>query len=344
MTLEVMSQTAMQDKERLRALSATASATASSVSSNGSVNSQAWAAPKTLSSSLSRNAAEQEILLLSALAARNQQVRALTSSPAGLLTNLGQESISSPLNNASGIVSQLRAAASEQRRENQFLALQQQAQLLGLPSLSPMMTNTSPLSRMLPSILALSMHQDALLGKASLPSSRGPSPVQSPTLKPQQRQLAAVKAKSQRNPIALFMDCDEDSLSEYQCLIRQQMELFEASEEEASSSVQGRNKQIVPGQVGVRCRHCSNVPARRRNKGSMYFPTKLDRIYQAAQNLSAFHLCEHCPHVPPEVRNKILVLRERKSPAGGGKRYWAEGVRCLGVTEDPATCGLRFKA
>jgi hypothetical protein len=144
-----------------------------------------------------------------------------------------------------------------------------------------------------------------------------------------------------RRPIVLFMDCDEESLSEYQCLIRQQIELFEADKEEAASSVQGRNKQIVEGQVGIRCRHCTVVPPRRRQKGCMYFPTKLDRIYQAAQNLSAFHLCEHCKHVPQDVRKKILVLRERKSPAGGGKRYWAEGVRCLRVYED--TTGLRFR-
>jgi hypothetical protein len=144
-----------------------------------------------------------------------------------------------------------------------------------------------------------------------------------------------------REPVVLFMECDEDSLSEYQCLIRKQIEIFEADKEEAASSVQGRNKQVVEGQVGIRCRHCTVAAPRQRQKGCMYFPTKLDRIYQAAQNLSAFHLCEHCKHVPADVRQKILVLRERKSPAGGGKRYWAEGVRCQGIFEDRV--GLRFQ-
>lgn len=202
------------------------------------------------------------------------------------------------------------------------------------PSLLP-----SSLARLIPSLVSLSAHQDALLGKPQ-PHNRADASILSSTL----LKKATSLPKLPRNPITLFMDCDEDSLSEYQCLIRQQMELFEATAEEAASSVQGRNKQILPGQVGVRCRHCSNIAARRRSKGSMYFPTKLDRIYQAAQNLSAFHLCEHCPYVPAEVREKILILRERKSPAGGGKRYWAEGVRCLGVVEDPSTAGLRFKS
>lgn len=158
------------------------------------------------------------------------------------------------------------------------------------------------------------------------------------------------KSSAHHAPTPLYMDCDEDSLSEYQCLIRQQMELFEATPDAAAASVQGRNKQILPGQVGIRCRHCARSNKNSLTaigsssaKGSMYFPTKLDRIYQAAQNLSTFHLCDHCPLVPPEIRKRILLLRERKSPAGGGKRYWAEGVHCLGVVEDATQGGLRFK-
>jgi len=163
----------------------------------------------------------------------------------------------------------------------------------------------------------------------------------SPVRAPSARDAAGAPVnKKSRSPIILYMDCDEDSLSEYQCILRKQIELFEADAVDASSSVQGRNKQIVHGQVGIRCRHCSHKPISKRQKGSIYFPTKLDRIYQAAQNLSAFHLAENCEHCPGEVRQKILLLRERKSPAGGGKHYWAEGVRCLGVTEDQN--GLRF--
>jgi hypothetical protein len=153
--------------------------------------------------------------------------------------------------------------------------------------------------------------------------------------------VAMPQSTTKRKPLSLYMDCDTESLSEYQCLIRQQIELFEADKLEASSSVQGRNKQIVEGQVGIRCRHCAFLPPRQRQKGSMYFPTKLERIYQAAQNLSTFHLCDNCKHVPENVRKRILLLRERKSPAGGGKRYWGEGVRCLGVVEDQN--GMRFR-
>jgi hypothetical protein len=46
--------------------------------------------------------------------------------------------------------------------------------------------------------------------------------------------------------------------------------------------------------------------------------------------------------IPPEVREKLLFLKEQKSVDGGGKRYWAEGVSSLGVIETPKD-GLLFQ-
>jgi hypothetical protein len=144
-----------------------------------------------------------------------------------------------------------------------------------------------------------------------------------------------------RRPITLYMSCDEESLSEYQCLVRRQVDLFEARREEVDSNAKGRNKPIVLGQVGIRCRHCSMLPPKHRTRGAMYYPAKLNGLYQAAQSMASGHLCYHCQHIPDEIRQDLLVLRERKSSAGGGKKYWADGVRVLGVYEDED--GLRFK-
>jgi hypothetical protein len=144
-----------------------------------------------------------------------------------------------------------------------------------------------------------------------------------------------------RRPVTLYMTCDEESLSEYQCLVRRQVDLFEARKEEVASNAKGRNKPIVLGQVGIRCHHCSLLPPKNRARGAMYYPAKLNGLYQAAQSMASGHLCHHCQHIPDEIRQELLVLRERKSSAGGGKKYWADGVRVLGVYEDED--GLRFK-
>lgn len=143
-----------------------------------------------------------------------------------------------------------------------------------------------------------------------------------------------------RPPIPLYITCDDDSLSEYQCMVRKQIELFEAQKQDVGSNAQGRNRPIVFGQVGIRCHHCSSLPPKHRARGAIYYPAKLSGIYQAAQNMASAHLGEHCQHVPADVREELLRLRDRKSSAGGGKRYWADGVRVLGVYEDGV--GLRF--
>jgi hypothetical protein len=144
-----------------------------------------------------------------------------------------------------------------------------------------------------------------------------------------------------RPPVAIYISCDDDSLSEYQCLVRKQIELFEAGLEDVESNAQGRNKPIVLGQVGIRCRHCTMLPPKNRARGAIYYPAKLHGIYQAAQNMASGHLCEHCQHVPADIRSELLKLHYRKSSAGGGKKYWADGVRVLGVYED--NNGLRFE-
>jgi hypothetical protein len=144
-----------------------------------------------------------------------------------------------------------------------------------------------------------------------------------------------------RPAIQLYLTCDNESLSDYQCLVRKHIELFEAGIEDVDSNAQGRNRPIVLGQVGIRCRHCTMLPPRQRSRGAIYYPAKLQGIYQAAQNLAVAHLGEHCQNVPDDIRATLVQLRERKSSAGGGKRYWADGVRILGVYEDRD--GLRFE-
>eukprot|EP00542_Grammatophora_oceanica_P000749 CAMPEP_0194069964 /NCGR_PEP_ID=MMETSP0009_2-20130614/87923_1 /TAXON_ID=210454 /ORGANISM="Grammatophora oceanica, Strain CCMP 410" /LENGTH=167 /DNA_ID=CAMNT_0038723193 /DNA_START=36 /DNA_END=539 /DNA_ORIENTATION=- len=130
------------------------------------------------------------------------------------------------------------------------------------------------------------------------------------------------------------MSCDDDSLSDYQCLVRKQIELFEAAPADVASNAQGRNKPIVLGQVGIRCRHCSKIPPRHRTRGAVYYPSKALGLYQAAQNMASAHLCSHCQLIPDSLRQELVVLRDRKSSAGGGKQYWADAVRALGVIEE----------
>jgi hypothetical protein len=138
----------------------------------------------------------------------------------------------------------------------------------------------------------------------------------------------------------LYLSCDADSLSAYQCLVRKQIELFEAVKDDVETNAQGRNRPIVLGQVGIRCHHCSMLPPKQRARGAIYYPSRFQGVYQAAQNLAGGHLLQHCLSIPAELRSELARLREGKS-TGGGKKYWADGVKVLGVEENQ-DC-LRFQ-
>jgi hypothetical protein len=77
------------------------------------------------------------------------------------------------------------------------------------------------------------------------------------------------------NGISLALSCDDEQLSEYQIYVRKQLEIFEALQEDVDSNTQGRKKQVLLGQVGIRCRHCAGFPLRQRGRGAVYYPTKL---------------------------------------------------------------------
>jgi len=134
--------------------------------------------------------------------------------------------------------------------------------------------------------------------------------------------------------VPISLPSDEENLSEYQSLVRKQIHLFKAKTEDADSNAQGRNRPIVLGQVGIQCRFCCNVAPGRRSRGAVYFPAKLHGLYQAAQNMAINHFTDSCQNIPEETRARIRLLKEQKSPiVVGGKQYWANGARVLGIKE-----------
>lgn len=139
---------------------------------------------------------------------------------------------------------------------------------------------------------------------------------------------------SGREPVLLSMTCDEDDLSPYQILVRKQIELFEASTEDTESNARGRNRPIVLGQVGIRCRHCKVVPPKKRERAAVYYPSKLDRLYQAGQTMASIHLGQNCKHIPEPLRKELAKLREGKSAALSGKKYWSDAAKAIGIYQD----------
>ncbi len=145
------------------------------------------------------------------------------------------------------------------------------------------------------------------------------------------------------NAITLYTPEDDQCLSQYLCLLRKQIELFEARRIDVIDNLERReqDKPIMLGQVGIRCLHCSMIHPKRRTRGATSYPCKFNQIYRAAMNIASAHLCEHCPHVPEPLRCQLLILRKQSSPAG--EDYWAGAIKSLGVVEDAEQGILHFK-
>jgi hypothetical protein len=176
----------------------------------------------------------------------------------------------------------------------------------------------------------------------------GPVPVSSwplrsqPAANPPLAAPASTPRVTGRGTIILYQESDDSTLSPYQCLARKQLELFEATQEDVDGGAQGRNKPIVLGQVGIRCKWCTDQPLKQRLKASSYYPARLQGLYQAAQNIINGHICSQCCSLPQEIREELLKLQTRKSAPGGGKYFWSESAEKVGVFEDEY--GLRFRA
>jgi len=49
--------------------------------------------------------------------------------------------------------------------------------------------------------------------------------------------------------------------------------------------------------------------------------------------MATTHLAVACAHIPESVRQELASLHNRRDTAAGGKRFWADACRRMGMTE-----------
>ena len=145
-------------------------------------------------------------------------------------------------------------------------------------------------------------------------------------------------------PSCVSRPIDFYKLSAHQCLLREQIEYFEATDKDVIVHIRGRNKAITVGQVGIRCKHCAHLPISKRQKGSTYYPSCKMGIYQAAQNMSSTHLqCGLCSFTPDRIKDEFATIMadRQRNENGAGRPYWAESATQSGLI-DTEEHGIRF--
>jgi hypothetical protein len=138
-----------------------------------------------------------------------------------------------------------------------------------------------------------------------------------------------------RLTVCLARPEDSASLSRHQMFLREQIEVFQATAFDVNGHKRGRNKSIALGQVGVRCRHCAHLRTMNQQRGSVYFPSSVFGIYQAAQNMCSTHLqCGLCTEMPESVKSKFKdLLISKNSSSNAGRKYWALTAKSLGLVD-----------
>jgi hypothetical protein len=143
-------------------------------------------------------------------------------------------------------------------------------------------------------------------------------------------------------PVSLDMATDAGKLSPLQALLRNQILVFEASADDVTGHVRGRNKAIRVGQVGIQCRHCAYLPIPLRHKGFAYFPTSVWGYYQASQNMLATHMHPGgCSVMSRAIKQEFATWQTKSKqlgsshakPSGAGRAYWAKSAESLGLVD-----------
>lgn len=238
------------------------------------------------------------------------------------------------------------------QQQAQQLGLQQMQQMVGLPQ-----HGNFPQYLSSPQMQHLLQHNQLAQSSLNIGSGSNQHPREADTHSASSaadHQPAVAASKTERKHVdktpyrrmLMYINTDDEVLSEYQTLLRKNIEYFEASRQELQTATPGRKKPIVLGQVGIRCIHCASLPVYRRTSAAVYFPARLGRLYQSAQNIGLTHFDRSCVSIDEEFRAKVKSYRNKgKKPSAGhgGKEYWSNAARASGVVETE-TDGLCFSS
>ena len=127
---------------------------------------------------------------------------------------------------------------------------------------------------------------------------------------------------------------DRDFLSDTDCFIRKQLEVFCATAEDIALAEQDRKFKVFEGQVGIRCIHCSLAKRGGGPRGhAVAYPFSINGIFEAVREFQRLHL-DYCQNLSPLVRSKIVSLQESAATITSiQRRYYALAAKGLGLRD-----------
>jgi hypothetical protein len=142
---------------------------------------------------------------------------------------------------------------------------------------------------------------------------------------------AAVAAPAEKEErIVLALPQDKDWLSDMDCFVRNNVEIFSASENDLALARSDKKYPIKLGQVGLRCIHCAASSQGARLEAVMY-PYSVSSIYESVRDFQRLHL-EMCPCLPTDSKSAMGKLTTGCSSLSSVlRRYYVQAARALGL-------------
>ena len=142
---------------------------------------------------------------------------------------------------------------------------------------------------------------------------------------------AAIAESSVENKrVVLALPQDKDWLSDMDCFVRNNVEIFSANENDLTIAKIDKKYPIKLGQVGLRCIHCAGSGMGARREAVMY-PYSVSGIYESVRDFQKLHL-DYCPHLPPDSKSAMSKLNGGCSSLSSVlRRYYVQAARALGL-------------
>ncbi|KAL7472933.1 hypothetical protein ACHAXS_013313 [Conticribra weissflogii] len=148
-------------------------------------------------------------------------------------------------------------------------------------------------------------------------------------LKESKSETPITSSKLQPERILLAIPEDKEWLSDMDCFVRQNIEVFSATTRDVAVAEADRKYPIKPGQVGIRCIHCALTAEGARGTAVSY-PYSISGIYESVREFQRMHL-ENCTNLPPDRRAHSQKLGGATSLSSVLRRYYVQSARALGL-------------
>jgi hypothetical protein len=155
--------------------------------------------------------------------------------------------------------------------------------------------------------------------------------------RPTQEAAKALAASGQSEPLSpssrilLAIPEDKEWLSDMDCFIRKQLEVFCATEEDVTIAKSDRKYPVHIGQVGIRCIHCSVSKTGSCAQGAaVAFPFTINGIYESVREFQRLHL-DSCDNLSEATKAKLVGFKGSSSLSSVLRKYYVLAAKALGL-------------